>query len=80
MTTTTVTPTPTTATIITNHNRTKGKKLSEPMLETSHCVEDVFYITQDLALLLVMPVERNDIIQISTKRPPTTMPRGELTC
>ncbi|GKE91988.1 hypothetical protein Tco_1573083 [Tanacetum coccineum] len=55
ITTTTVTPTPTTATIITNHNRTKGKKLSElmlplqlrtvGMLETSHYVEDVFYIT-----------------------------------
>ncbi|GJZ34257.1 retrovirus-related pol polyprotein from transposon 17.6 [Tanacetum coccineum] len=32
LTTTTVTPTPTTAIIITNHNRTKGKKLSELML------------------------------------------------
>ncbi|GJT68346.1 hypothetical protein Tco_1019826 [Tanacetum coccineum] len=68
ITTTTVTPTLTTATIITNHNRTKGKKLSELMLplqlrivgmmETSQCVEDVFYITQDLTLLSVIRATR----------------------
>ncbi|GJY58462.1 hypothetical protein Tco_0458354 [Tanacetum coccineum] len=57
----TVTPTPTTATIITNHNKTEGKKLLELMLplqlkiidmsETSHYVKDMLYITQDLVLL-----------------------------
>ncbi|GJY19228.1 putative reverse transcriptase domain-containing protein [Tanacetum coccineum] len=62
------TVTPTTTIIITNHNRTEGKKLSEimlllqlkivGMLEISHYVEDVFYITQDLALLSVILAKR----------------------
>ncbi|GJS85593.1 hypothetical protein Tco_0752134 [Tanacetum coccineum] len=30
--------------------------------------------------LLAMPVERKGIMQISAKRPPTTMPREEPTC
>ncbi|GKE96037.1 putative reverse transcriptase domain-containing protein [Tanacetum coccineum] len=60
-TTTTVTPTPTTATIITNHNKTEGKKLLELMLllhlktigmpETSYYIRNAISITPDLVLL-----------------------------
>ncbi|GJX50542.1 reverse transcriptase domain-containing protein [Tanacetum coccineum] len=59
-TTTTITPTP----IITNHNKTEGKKLSKLMLllqlrivcmlESSYYVENVIYTTQDLVLLSVI--------------------------
>nr|GEY77233.1 reverse transcriptase domain-containing protein [Tanacetum cinerariifolium] len=59
-TTTTITPAPTIAIIITNHNKTKGKKLLELMLllhlktigmsETSFCAKDAISITTDLVL------------------------------
>ncbi|GKF16064.1 reverse transcriptase domain-containing protein, partial [Tanacetum coccineum] len=44
-------------------------------------LEEAINIAQRLMdQLLVMPVERKGIMQISAERPPTTMPREEPTC
>ncbi|GJU14932.1 putative reverse transcriptase domain-containing protein [Tanacetum coccineum] len=77
-TTTTVTPTPTTTTIITNHNRTEGKKLSKRMLplmlrticmpETSHYVENVISITPDLVLLSVILATGSNQLPVTKKK------------
>nr|GEV46337.1 reverse transcriptase domain-containing protein [Tanacetum cinerariifolium] len=73
-TTTTITPPPTTATIITNHNRTEDKKppdlILPPQLRTVGILETV-------PCLLVMPMEKKGIMQISAKRPPTIMPKSK---
>ncbi|GJS98791.1 putative reverse transcriptase domain-containing protein [Tanacetum coccineum] len=56
ITTTIVTPTPTTAIIITNHNRTKGKKLSELMLPLQlRTVADKSFVSISLASMLNIP-------------------------
>ncbi|GKA12954.1 hypothetical protein Tco_0692500 [Tanacetum coccineum] len=94
-TTTIVTPTPTTATIITNYNRTEDRKPSGPCTAKCNTCNKVGHLTKVLQKpkgshwkvnlgtsdkLLVMPVERKGIMQISAERPPTTMPREEPTC
>ncbi|GJR32496.1 putative reverse transcriptase domain-containing protein [Tanacetum coccineum] len=59
-TTTTVTPTPTTTTIITNHNRTEGKKLPRLMLPLLLRTIDTFY---DIEMADGNLVSTNTIIQ-----------------
>ncbi|GJY09231.1 putative reverse transcriptase domain-containing protein [Tanacetum coccineum] len=61
-TTTTVTPTPTT-TIITNHNKTEGKKLSKLMLPLQLRTVDTFY---DIEMVNGNLVSTNTIIQGAT--------------
>ncbi|GKF65174.1 hypothetical protein Tco_0191691 [Tanacetum coccineum] len=48
------------------------------MLETSHYVEDVFYITQDLALLSVILATRERALQLSVLKDKQQCPRKSI--